>query len=174
MKYLILFLFFSGPDFIVNNKELSTKDIVFASKQQFELTKEEVSSMLGAAATSSSGRDSTGKASYIRKSRTYTVNIKEKGQSRESNLYYAYERFGSVEMANKLIDSYFESNRNSAGYQQLTGYGDEGFFHTDGENFCTFVARKGSVLIRLKISKLTSKSNQEAVKRLGMKMINLS
>ena len=109
---------------------------------------------------------------YLRQDRIYTVNIKDNGEIKVSNLYYAYESHASIGIADSLIDFYFASNKNSPGYQQLSGYGDEGFFHTDGENFCTFVARKGKVFIRLKINKLTSKSNPEAVKRIGKQLLS--
>ncbi|HTE23101.1 hypothetical protein [Flavitalea sp.] len=179
MKYLLILFSFTVLNGFVDGKLYPTHNNYTSPNinytppfKNYELTNEEVKMMLGVIADSMSSKDSTGEGWYLRKNRTYTANIKENNQIRISNLYYAYERHASIDIADKLIDSYFASNKNSLGYQQLSGYGDEGFFHTDDENFCTFVARKGKVFIRLKVNKLTSKSNPEAVKRIGKQLLS--
>jgi hypothetical protein len=169
MKYLLLIFLFVKLNSFVNETTLTNNSI--SQIKNHELTTEEVKVMLGAIAESASRKDSTGEGGYMRQDRTYTTKIKQNNEIRISNLYYAYEQHASIDIADKLIDSYFASNKNSPGYQQLSGYGDEGFFHTDGENFCTFVARKGKVFIRLKVNKLTSKSNPDAVKRIGKQLL---
>jgi hypothetical protein len=172
MKYVLLFFSFAVLSSFINRNLETANNKFGAPTDNYELKKEEVKAMLGETALVTYQKDSTGESLYLRKSRTYTVDIKDNNEVRISNLYYAYERHASIEIADALIDSYFASNKNSPGYQQLSGYGDEGFFHTDGENFCTFVARKGKVFIRLKINKLTSKSDPEELKRIGKQLLS--
>jgi hypothetical protein len=127
-----------------------------------ELTKEEVNAILGSNGKLVGQKDSSGTGSYIKKKRTYQAETEK-----SSYLYYTYERFASAEDAHQLIESYIASNKEQQGFETLSGFGDEGFYHTDKKNFGTLVLRKSNLLILLKVNKISSKTNFESIKNTG-------
>ena len=164
MKTLLAILLLSIWSKLEISKETAIKN--------HHLSQSEVESILGEPATLSSEKDSTGEGWYLRSTRTYTAQSQQLNTNNIGHLYYRFERFTNVDAADKLIDGFSESNKNSVGYEQLSGVGEEGFFHTDKQNFCVYVVRKGKLIIYMKVNKLTSKTNIVALKKIGMEVVN--
>jgi hypothetical protein len=132
------------------------------------LTEAQITSILGQSGTLIRQKDSTGAGFYMKYSRTYSTNITET----ESNLFYYFERSATAEEADKKINNFIESNKNGDGYESLKNHGDEGFFKTDNRNYNVVVARKGKVIVYLKVNKITSKTNVDALKSIAKELID--
>ncbi len=103
---------------------------------------------------------------------TFVANKIDAQTNKLGNLYYAYEVYKNAEEANKLIQSFIQSNQNHHGFERLKDFGDEAFIITDQTNFITFISTKANKMIRLKVNKVTSKTSMLALKRIANKLMN--
>ena len=81
------------------------------------------------------------------------------------------ERFKNEEEATKTIQTFIKGNQEQKGFELLTAYGDEAFFHTNKDNFCLLVIRKNNKMIRIKVNKLTSKTSLDALRKIGKDLV---
>ena len=51
------------------------------------------------------------------------------------------------------------ANQNHEGVKTLQNIGDEAYFHSDNENFYFILVRKGKLMFRIKVNKITSKTS---------------
>ncbi len=135
-----------------------------------QLSLEEAESILGEPVLLKERKSDSLNEIYTSKS-TFTAKEIDAKTQKYGNLYYIFERFKNEEEARKIIQSFIKSNQNYAGFELLTAYGDEAFFHTDKQNFCLLIVRKGNKMIRLKVNKVTSKTSFEALRKIGKDLI---
>lgn len=102
----------------------------------------------------------------IRYTSVYTTSVNQQ----VSNLNYLLETYKTAAVSEKMFSTIGAQNRVLSGQQQINDIGDQALFHTDGKNFCILIVRKGNVLIRIKVNKITGKTNIEALKQVARKL----
>jgi len=96
---------------------------------------------------------------------TYTT-LKSDGLSGlTSNLYYAFERYSDTTYAKKIYSDLVQQNKNMPGLNIMPELGDEGFYHSDNQNFQLVIFRKNNQLVRLKVNKITNTTSREALQK---------
>ncbi|MGM9477838.1 hypothetical protein ACS5PU_15510 [Pedobacter sp. GSP4] len=106
----------------------------------------------------------------IRYTSVYTTNINQT----PSNLNYLFEIYKTDAASKKMYNSLIAQNRGLSGHQQIGDIGDQAFFHSDRKNFCLIVVRKERYLIRIKVNKITEKTDIEALKKIAKKLVTSS
>lgn len=137
--------------------------------QPYYLTKADAEKILGqtAALTDSMATNKNNVAAYRC---TYTADDKDPETGKSGAVYFMIEHFNNLTSAKEVYQSFKTSNQNSSGFKTLSDIGDEGWFHTDGENFCLIIVRKNDKMLRLKVNKLTSKTSMEAFREVAGKI----
>ena len=87
---------------------------------------------------------------------TWTANQPDVAKNVTGHLYFLSETYATEADAHKVFQSFYTQNMNNAGIEKMKDASDEGFMHTDGQNFQLVIIRKGNKLIRLKVNKITS------------------
>ena len=105
---------------------------------------------------------------------TYTALQPDAKSNRPIALYYQFDAYDTEAEASKTYKGILESNRQMEGLKILEGFGDEAYSHSDKQNFCMVIARKGSKLLRIKLNKLTEKSSVAELERIAKIVINNS
>ena len=141
-----------------------------AAVGRHQLSLEEAESILGEPAILKERKSDTLNEMYTSKS-TFTAKEIDAKTQKQGILYYMFERYKTEEEARKTIQTFIKSNKKHKGFELLTAYGDEAFFHTDKQNFCLIVVRKDNKMIRLKVNKVTSKTSFEALRKIGKDLI---
>lgn len=90
---------------------------------------------------------------------TYTAIEQEPQTGKKGNIYYMLEHFDQVSTAQEAYSSIKIANQNHDGIETLQDLGDEGYFHSDGQNFCFILVRKENAMFRMKVNKLTGKTS---------------
>lgn len=93
--------------------------------------------------------------------RTYSANDTDVVSNKLGALYVMLEGYVWVDSAKSRYSFVIEANR-PHGIEELTGVGDEAYFHSDGTNFLFIMARRGGILLTMKVNKITSKTSREA------------
>lgn len=127
------------------------------------LTLQEAQSILGEPCHIKESSDSTKEGVHEYKS-SYEANAIDAATNKVGMLYYMYEDYKSEAAAKKTYKDIKESNQKSQGFEIMTQFGDEAYFHSDNRNFHFILARKGNKMIRLKVNKVTSKTSVEGLK----------
>lgn len=78
-----------------------------------------------------------------------------------ANVYFMFTEFDNIDSAKSSYDGIARANADHEGIEQLEGYGDEAYFHSDGENFYFLLMRKGHKEVRLKLNKIISTSTRD-------------
>lgn len=138
---------------------------------QHQLSLEEAERILGEPAILKE-RTSDNREDYYSSKSTFTAKEVDAKTQKQGNVYYMIERYKNTEEATNVIQSFIKSNQNHQGFEQLTGYGDEAFFHTDKHNFCLIIIRKAHKMIRIKVNKVTSKTSFDALRTIGKDLIS--
>ncbi len=141
-----------------------------AAVGRHQLSLEEAESILGEPAILKERKSDTLNEIYTSKS-TFTAKEIDAKTQKQGNLYYIFERYTNEEEARKVIQSFIKSNQGFTGFELLTAYGDDAFFHTDKQNFYLLIIRKGNKMVRLKVNKLTPKTSNEALRKIGKDLI---
>lgn len=97
----------------------------------------------------------------IRYTSVYTTSVNKT----ISNLNYLLETYQTIAASEKMFSTLSTKNRGLSGQHQINDIGDQALFHSDGKNFCILIVRKGNALIRVKINKITEKTDVEALKQ---------
>jgi hypothetical protein len=89
-------------------------------------------------------------------------------------LYFVIEQYNNSSPAEKRYSFIKTANADHEGIRVLKDVGDEAYFHSDGENFCFIMARKGGLLLTLKVNKLSSKTSIDQFHSIARRIINSS
>lgn len=89
---------------------------------------------------------------------------------RETNLFFMLEESPDESQAKQIYADIWNSNKNHAGIEILSGVGDEAYAHSDKQNFHFVMARKGKFTIRLKINKATETTSFDELKAFAKKI----
>jgi hypothetical protein len=76
-------------------------------------------------------------------------------------VYFMYEEYRDDSLAHISYMKIKTANEEH-GIKDLVNFGDEAYFHTDGDHFYFILARKGKRMIRMKVSTLTSFTSKTA------------
>jgi|SRR5688572_25002438 len=88
---------------------------------------------------------------------------------RTGNLYFLYERYDKPALAQKKYSATRSANEEN-GIIVLEDVGDEAYFHSDNENFCFIMVRKGNTVINMKVSKITPTMSLDDFHRVARKI----
>ena len=102
---------------------------------------------------------------------TYRADANDPKSGREVNLYFMYEEYKYDSAAKRVYNEIKTSNQTHQGFQVWKGIGDEAYYHSDGANFYFVLARKGPRMIRMKLNKVTSKSNETEFKKISERIV---
>ena len=87
---------------------------------------------------------------------TYTANSKDQKTGKTGVVYFLFEQYARVSLAQLVYTFIRRGNENHEGFKTLHGMGDEAYFHSDGQNFYFIIVRKGEKMFRIKVNKITS------------------
>ena len=90
---------------------------------------------------------------------SYTAHSPDQKTGKTGAVYFMLEQYKENEAAHQAYASIKSSNENHEGVKVLNDLGDEAYFHSDEENFCFILVRKGKKMIRIKVNKITSKTS---------------
>jgi hypothetical protein len=102
---------------------------------------------------------------YISK---YSSNKKDEKSGNTGTLYYMIEEYENLESARISYESIRASNERAVGVVPLTGVGSEAYFHSDGKNFLFVLIRNENFMIRMKVNKTTSHTDEAAFREVYM------
>jgi hypothetical protein len=92
----------------------------------------------------------------------YSANKTDEISGKTGVLYFMIEEYQSVDSARNSYESIRAANEKAAGVEPLSGVGSEAYFHSDGENFLFVLTRSEKFMIRMKVNKTTSHTDQAA------------
>jgi hypothetical protein len=92
---------------------------------------------------------------------SYAANEMDSKTQKTGAIYFLLEVFNEISGARERYSFIMESNRDN-GIKELTGLGDEAYFHSDGENFYFVMVRKGVNVFNMKVNKITSTTSLDA------------
>lgn len=96
----------------------------------------------------------------------------EKVNGHDTNLFLVVELTKDEAAARAIYSSLKKANEDLLGLEEISGLGDEAYFHTDGENFYFILARKGSKIVRLKMNKIKKETPPSIFKKAAMSVID--
>jgi hypothetical protein len=96
----------------------------------------------------------------IRYSSVYITNVDQK----VSNLNYLLEEYKNKSAAETTYNFIVAQNQGLSGQNRIKDIGDEAFWHSDDQNFCLMMVRKGNKIIRIKVNKITKVTSKEDIK----------
>jgi hypothetical protein len=131
-----------------------------------KLTQQEAEQILGASCQLKDSQTLPEHGGHTYKS-TYQTDADNALSGKVSTLYFMFESYGQEAEAAQTFRKFRESNQTHAGFELMPNLGDEAFFHTDKENFCLIIARKGNEMIRLKVNKVTDKTSLPELKKVA-------
>ena len=89
----------------------------------------------------------------------YTAQSKDQTQGRPGVIYFMIEQYSKELSAKNAYNGIKVANQNHEGVKTLQNIGDEAYFHSDNENFYFILVRKGKLMFRIKVNKITSKTS---------------
>jgi len=101
---------------------------------------------------------------------TFTATTIDPETNNLGHLYYMFEKYDNELSAQNVYKSILTGNQNMPNLQRINQLGDEAMRHTDFENFDLIIVRKGNILIRLKINKLTSLTDASELQTIAKKL----
>jgi hypothetical protein len=87
-------------------------------------------------------------------------------------LYFLIEQYDNSSSSEKRYSFIKKANEDHEGVRVLHDVGDEAYFHSDGENFYFIMARKGGLLLTLKVNKLSPKTSLDYFNSTARRIIN--
>jgi hypothetical protein len=113
---------------------------------------------------------STTKDGLLKYGCTYTGKVKDQKSGKLGAIYFLYAHYPEISAAQKKYVSIKKANENSEGVKVLEHFGDEAYFHSDGENFYFIMARKGDKVFIIKLNKITSKTSLDEFNNIAKKV----
>ena len=98
----------------------------------------------------------------------YSSNKQDEKSGKTGTLYFMIEEYENIESARISYESIRASNEKAAGVVPLSGVGSEAYFHSDGENFLFVLIRNENFMIRMKVNKTTSHTDEAAFREVYM------
>jgi hypothetical protein len=92
----------------------------------------------------------------------YSSSKKDEKYGKTGTLYFMLEEYENIEAARISYESIRAANERAAGVVPLSGVGSEAYFHSDGENFLFVLIRNENFMIRMKVNKTTSHTDEAA------------
>jgi len=86
----------------------------------------------------------------------YTTYSKDQKTGKTGVIYFMIEQYNQDISAKNAYNSIKVANENHAGVKIVHDMGDEAYFHSDGRNFYFILVRKGKIMFRMKVNKITS------------------
>lgn len=165
-KILLLFLFFFASVLSLN---CQTKAVDEKAKPCKFLSFAEAEKILGQPIEliTNSWKFTDGKSKF---DCSYRGVEKDQATGREINLFFTFEESSGIEQAKQIYETLWQSNKNHAGIEVLSGIGDEAYSHSDKANFHFVMARKGKFTMRLKINKVAETASLEELKAFAKKV----
>jgi hypothetical protein len=96
----------------------------------------------------------------------YSSNKQDEKSGKTGTLYFMIEAYENIESARSSYESIRASNERAAGVVPLSGVGSEAYFHSDGENFLFVLIRNENSLIRMKVNRTTSHTDEAAFREI--------
>jgi len=86
----------------------------------------------------------------------YTAYSKDQKTGKTGVIYFMIEQYNQDLSAKNAYNSIKVANENHEGVKIIHDMGDEAYFHSDGKNFYFILVRKGKIMFRIKVNKITS------------------
>ena len=118
-------------------------------------SKSDAEKILGEKAYLSDG-SSTVKKDTLEIKRAYTAHSTDQKTGKTGVIYFMIEKYDQDSSAKKAYNFIKVANENHEGVKIIHDMGDEAYFHSDGKNFYFILARKGKIMFRIKVNKITS------------------
>jgi hypothetical protein len=97
----------------------------------------------------------------------YTANSIDQETGKTGVIYFMIEQYDQVSSAATAYNNIKTANENHEGIKILKDVGDEAYFHSDGRNFYFILVRKGAIMFRIKVNKITSHTSLEEFNRVS-------
>ena len=118
-------------------------------------TKSDAEKILGEKAFLSDS-SSTIKKDTLECKSAYTAYSKDQKTGKTGVIYFMIEQYSQDLSAKNAYNSIKVANENHEGVKIVHDMGDEAYFHSDGKNFYFILVRKGKIMFRIKVNKITS------------------
>ena len=86
----------------------------------------------------------------------YTAISEDQKTDKTGVIYFMIEKYRHDSSAKNAYNFIKVANENHEGVKIIHDMGDEAYFHSDGHNFYFFLVRKGNIMFRIKVNKITS------------------
>jgi hypothetical protein len=86
----------------------------------------------------------------------YTAHSKDQKTGKKGVIYFMIEQYNQELSAKNAYNAIRVANENHEGVKIVHDMGDEAYFHSDGQNFYFILVRKGKIMFRIKVNKITS------------------
>ena len=103
-----------------------------------------------------SDSSSTIKKDTLEIKRAYTANSPDQKTGKTGVIYFMIEEYDQDSSAKNAYNLIKVANESHEGVKTVHDMGDEAYFHSDGKNFYFILARKGKIMFRMKVNKITS------------------
>jgi hypothetical protein len=100
----------------------------------------------------------------------YTANSKDKITGKTGVIYFMIEEYIHDSSAKNAYHFIKVANENHEGVKIINDMGDEAYFHSDGQNFYFILVRKGKIMFRAKVNKITSHTSLKEFNRISKKI----
>ena len=103
-----------------------------------------------------SDNSSTIKKDTLEYKSAYTAYSKDQKTDKTGVIYFMIEKYIEDLSAKNAYNAIKVANENHEGVKIVNDMGDEAYFHSDGKNFYFILVRKGNIMFRIKVNKITS------------------
>jgi hypothetical protein len=103
-----------------------------------------------------SDSSSTIKKDTLERKTAFTAYSRDPKTGKTGIIYFMIEQYSRELSAKQAYNSIKVANENHEGVKLLHAMGDEAYFHSDGKNFYFVLVRKGKLMFRMKVNKITS------------------
>lgn len=103
-----------------------------------------------------SDSSSTIKKDTLEIKRAYTALSKDQKTGKTGVIYFMIEKYNNESSAKNAYDFFKTANEKHQGVKTIHHMGDQAYFHSDGRNFYFILVRKGKIMFRIKVNKITS------------------
>ncbi len=156
----------AGRDTIPSTKPSSQNNSFF---DQVYFSKSDAEKILGEPAFLSDSSSLIKKDTLERKT-AYTALSKDQQKDKPVVIYFMIEQYSQEASAKNAYNAIKVANENHEGVKALHDMGDEAYFHTDSRNFYFILVRKGNIMFRIKVNKITSLTSLNEFNRVSKKI----
>ncbi len=117
-----------------------------------------------------SDSSSTTKKDTLEIKRAYTANSEDSKTSKTGVIYFMIEEYSKESSAKEAYRFFKTANEKHEGVRTVNNMGDEAYFHSDGTNFYFILVRKGKIMFRMKVNKITSHTSLSGFNQVSKKM----